>query len=79
MTSILEKDWKTFLDDFPEDTCGILLFIYHVIAEAFENAKPRPKPVSKPQIEKVTEALEARASRSTTESIERSPEPFALK
>jgi hypothetical protein len=75
----LTKFVYSFLDDFSEDTCGILLFIYHVIAEAFENAKPRPKRVSKPQIEKVIEDLEAWASRSTTESIKRSPEPFALK
>ncbi len=69
----------SFLEDFREDTSGVLLFIFHVVVEAFGNTNPRPKRVSKPQIEIVVGEKEVQASRSTAQAIESSPEPFALK
>jgi hypothetical protein len=68
----------SFLRDFDEDACGVLLYIFHVVVEAFCNANPRPKRVSKPQIETAIEEKEAQAYSSMAMTIEHSPEPFAL-
>ena len=75
----LTKFAYSYLNDFEEDTCGVLLFIFHVVVEAFKNSIPRPRRISKPQIENVIGKMEAQASKSMAESIENSPEPFALR
>lgn len=36
---------------FSEDANGLLLYIYHVVLEAFQGAEPRPRRVSVPQVE----------------------------
>ena len=69
----------SFLEDFDEDACGVLLYVFHVVLEAFCNANPRPKRVSKPQIETAIEEKEAQAYSSMTMTMKHSPEPFVLK
>ncbi len=64
---------------FREDAFGVFLYVFHVVIEAFENAKPRPKRVSKRLIESVSKEKDAEAPLPITLAIERSPEPNVLR
>lgn len=69
----------SFLDDFSEDASGVYLFIFHVVVEAFEKTVPRPKKITKPQIENALSEIELQASKSTIDAVEKSSEPHALR
>lgn len=45
------------LHAFREDACGLLLYVYHVVMQASQQAEPRPKRVSRRQIEQAMATL----------------------
>jgi hypothetical protein len=69
----------SFLDNFSEDASGVFLFVFHVVVEAFEKTVPRPKIITKPQIENALSEIELQASTSTIDAVEISSEPHALR
>ena len=68
----------SLLDEFREDAFGVLIYVFHVVVEAFENAKPRPKRASKGLIDSLSKEKETDAPIPITLAIECSPEPYAL-
>jgi hypothetical protein len=69
----------SFLDDVSEDASGVFLFVFHVVVEAFEKTVPRPRKITKPQIENVLSEIELREIKSTIDAVEVSSEPHALR
>jgi len=65
--------------EFREDAFGLLLYAFHVVIEASAKAKPRPKRVSKHQINSVSMDKKIRTSFTIDLIIERSSEPAAIK
>jgi len=67
------------IDEFREDAFGILLYVFHVVIEAFDNAKPRPKRVSKRLIDSVLKDKETEVHFPIALAMECSLEPDVLK
>jgi hypothetical protein len=75
----LIKTAYSFLDDLSEDASGVFLYIFHVVIEAFEKTVPKPKKITKPQIEYALSETELQTSKPTIDALVTSPEPHVLR
>jgi len=64
---------------FREDAAGLLLYVYHVVFEAFRTADPNAKLVSKPQIQLASRKLTAAIPFVVDQALESSPEQHVLR
>lgn len=66
------------IDDFREDAFGILLFVFHVVLEAFEKAKPKPKRIGINSIKRAIGKIESNSTIDIDSKIAGSSEPHVL-
>ena len=62
-----------------EDSAGVAIYVYHVVLEAFARALPRPRRVSRAQIERSFANQRQSKEFDFETSLDESPEPHALR